>query len=104
MILGRVLHFAWAPIGGTIRNKIVLHSVEAGGTPLWVSLPLLPPAWRELWAEMTMGITRAVTPGKRQHHIGVVLLVILVFLIIAIIGTAAKYGAPHGYLLPGMTT
>lgn len=105
-ILGRVLHFAWAPTGSTIRYRITSGAAARTGIPLWVTLPLLPPEWRESWAELrsTMsGSLKERTDKYRQSRV-VIPLMILVFLFIAIVGNLAKYVIAHGGHIPGMTS
>lgn len=108
MILGRVLHFAWAPIGSTIRYHIISRSVVKGTYPLWVTLPLMPPAWREAWWEMSSEeskLTKVVQNRKEKKHRAehaLIPMMILVFLFVAIVGNLAKYGVAHGAHIPVM--
>jgi len=105
-VLGRVLHFAWAPIGSTIRYRVTSAAAAKAGTPLWVTLPLLPPAWRESWAVLRTEMTGTLKERKdkyRQSRVMVPLMV-LAFLLISVIGNCAKYIIAHGGHVPGMTS
>lgn len=101
--LGRVLHYAWAPFGATIRYRIVARSAFGTGVPLWVQYPLLPPAWREMWSEL-----RALRPGsgtKADRDLGTRALIsamVTVFLLVAVIGDLAKFAVAHGVHIPVM--
>lgn len=111
VILGRLLHLLWAPIGNTVRFHLIAHSALYGTrTPLWVSLPLLPPAWREGWAELRA--KRAVNQEdsedaeyREEHRFLLRILIplaVLVFVLVAVIGNIAKYLVAHGVHVPVM--
>ena len=80
-----------------------------GSTPLWVNLPLLPPAWREAWAELKADPAKCkvVLKAHESQHKAmrwVVPLGVLAFLFIAVVGNLAKYVIAHGGHVPGMTS
>jgi hypothetical protein len=112
-ILGRILHIFWAPFGNTIRYHVVAASLRKGTTPLWVTLPLMPPAWREYWSEMKSEgaiMTEKKNSGRLSsgataaRHPARVLVpfMVLVFVLVAIVGLLAKYGVAHGLHVPVM--
>ena len=108
IILGRLLHLLWAPIGNTVRYHIIARGL-VGGTPLWVHFPLLPPRWREAWAELKADPAQckvALKAHGEQHKVMrlVIPLAVLIFLFVAIVGNLAKYGVAHGANIPGMTS
>lgn len=107
--IGRLLHFAWAPIGGTIRYHIVARTALGDGPmPLWVRYPLMPPAWREGWAEMRAkrAEVKAEAGDHRETYVLAKILVplaILAFLFLGVTGDIAKEAIPHGLnLIPFM--
>jgi hypothetical protein len=109
VILGRVLHLLWAPIGNTIRCHIITTAVMTGNVPLWVRFPLLSPTWREGWAERkqetsSVSQAKAALPDEEHHHImrWVVPLTVFVFVFIAVVGNLAKYGVARGAHIPVM--
>lgn len=107
-LAGRVLHLMWKPVGASIRYYMVTRSLRNGVTPLWVALPLRPPAWRELWQQLKdSGIVKVETVAQAQKHRAVRIVTalgIFLFVVIAIIGILAKYFVAHGVNIPGMTS
>jgi hypothetical protein len=106
-LLGRMLHFLWAPIGNTVRYRVADNAAARAGVPLWVRRPLLPPVWRELWAELraryeASGVSLKERTDKHRQSVVLVPAIVTVFLIIAIIGDLAKWGVAHGLHIPGM--
>jgi hypothetical protein len=104
MALGRVLHYLWNPIGATVRYHIVAHSAHGTAIPLWVRYPLMPPAWREMWAELRATARPGTTPAREESH-GLRVIVpvaVFLFLLVAIVGNLAKYGVAHGTHIPVM--
>lgn len=110
--LGRLLHYLWMPFGNTIRWTTISRSVIKGRTPLWVTLPLMPPTWREAWSVMDAADTNPTLP--KEDRTGwkrfvppmkvVVPVGLFLFVVIAVIGDLAKYAVAHGVAIPGMTT
>jgi len=104
-LAGQVLHLLWKPVGATIRYQVVSRSVRYNTIPLWVRLPLLPPAWREMWSELkqdTAGMpAKERTDRFRQSRV-LIPLGILVFLAVSVTGLLAKYAVAHGVHIPGM--
>lgn len=105
--LGRLLHFAWAPIGNSVRYHVVTRSLRKNTTPLWVSLPLLPPTWREMWADLkaqgkVLADARAEKKQGRDFHQSriIIPLMLFAFLVIAIVGDLAKWAFAHGVHVP----
>lgn len=108
ILLGRILHYAWLPFGSSIQAHLIGHSVGRGSTPLWVTLPLLPPVWRERWTKMSeSGTALAKIRESRENH-KVLRWVIpsgaFLFLVVAIAGNIAKYWIAKGHSFPGMMT
>jgi hypothetical protein len=108
VILGRLLHLLWKPIGNTVRYHIIARGCT-GAVPLWVRLPLMPPPWREAWAELKADPARCkvVLREHGEQHKSLrwaVPLAVFLFLVIAIIGNLAKYVIAHGGHVPGMIT
>jgi hypothetical protein len=106
-LLGRMLHFIWAPIGNTVRYRIADNAAARAGVPLWVRLPLLPPVWRELWAELraryeASGVSLKERADKHRQSRVLAPVIITVFLFVAIVGDLAKWGVAHGLHIPGM--
>jgi hypothetical protein len=102
VILGRILHYSFAPVGATVRYHIVAHSaLGSGGVPLWVREPLMPPAWRELWCKLR---GRAETTNAKGGTLIRVLVIVgvIAFVFIAIVGNLAKYAVAHGLHIPVM--
>lgn len=56
VLIGRVLHRVWAPVGATIQGQLidgpVIRSRRRGRFPLWVRYPLAPPVLRERFSRM----------------------------------------------------
>jgi len=106
-LLGRMLHFLWAPIGNTVRYRIADNAAARAGVPLWVRRPLLPPVWRELWAELraryeASGMSLKERTDKHRQSRVLVPVIIALFLFVAIVGDLAKWGVAHGLRIPGM--
>lgn len=113
LIFGQLLHRLFAsPVGVTIRNRVIYRSVVTGRQPLWVTYPLAPPAWREMWSaldardtnptlakEDRRGLKRFIPPAKV-----LVPAMLAVFVVVAIIGDLAKFAVAHGASIPGMTS
>lgn len=111
-LLGQVLHRFWSPIGSTIRYLVVARAVRTGRTPLWVTLPLMPPAWREMYSELDREDTNPPLPKEKRTGLKrlvppqrvLVPVMLLVFTVIAVVGNLAKYVIAHGGHVPGMTS
>lgn len=113
VVFGQLLHRLFAaPVGITIRNRIIYRSVVTGRQPLWVKGPFAPPAWREMWSELDRrdtnptlakedrrGLKRFIPPAKV-----LVPAMVLVFVVVAVIGDLAKFIVAHGGHVPGMTS
>lgn len=113
IVFGQLLHRLFAaPVGITIRNRIIYRSVLAGRQPLWVKGPFAPPAWREMWSELDRrdtnptlakedrrGLKRFIPPAKF-----LVPAMVFVFVVVAVIGDLAKFVVAHGGHVPGMTS
>src|SRR5579871_3145647 len=89
VVLGRMLHLLWAPIGNTVRYHIIARAVTS--TPLWARFPLLPPPWREAWAQLKADPARCrviVSENAKQHHAlrWVIPLAVLLFVFVAVVG------------------
>ena len=107
--LGRVLHLLWNPIGNTVRYHIISRSALASNIPLWVRLPLLPPTWREAWAELKANPSliraarQALQDSKSRHVLRwVIPAAVSLFVFVAVVGNLAKYGVAHGAHIPVM--
>jgi hypothetical protein len=105
VILGRALHLLWKPIGNTVRYHIIARAVT--GVPLWARFPLLPPTWREAWAELKANPARCkvvLREHNQQHKVlrWVIPLAVLLFVFIAVVGNLAKYGVARGAHIPVM--
>ena len=105
---GQILHRLWKPVGATIRYHMVSRPLRKGIVPLWVTLPLRPPPWRELFQELKDSgkIQPETTAQQRKHRWTrfVISFGIFLFVIIAITGLLAKYVIAHGGHIPGMTS
>jgi len=107
LLVGRALHYLWLPLASSVRYHLTRNAGKSGVTPLWVTLPLAPPAWRESWSELkrqgkiNLRVSEKKTGKKnfRQSRI-LVPLAVLVFLIVAATGLLAKYGFAHGLHVP----
>lgn len=100
LLVGRVLHYAWLPLASSVRYHLTRNAGKSGNIPLWVTLPLAPPAWRESWSALKRdGKIRLRASKKtdrfRQSRV-LVPLGVLAFLVIASTGLLAKYGFAHG--------
>jgi hypothetical protein len=108
VIAGRILHYMWKPVGASIRYHMVTSSLRKGIVPLWVTLPLRPPAWRELWQQLKdAGTIKVETTAQAEKHRAVRVMTslgIFLFVVIAIVGILAKYAVGHGISIPGMTS
>jgi hypothetical protein len=108
VILGRVLHYAWRPVGSSYQAHLIGHSVGTGRTPLWVTLPLMPPVWRERWTKMSesSAALKVIRESRENHKIlrWVIPTGAFLFLVIAIIGNLAKYVIAKGGHIPGMVS
>lgn len=113
VLFGQLVHRLFAaPVGITIRNRVIYRSVLIGRTPLWVTLPLAPPAWREMWSELDRRDTNP--PLAKEDRRGLKRLIprakvlvpaaLLVFAVVAVIGDLAKFVVAHGGHVPGMTS
>jgi hypothetical protein len=106
VFLGRILHYAWLPIGSSYQAHLIGHSVGTGRTPLWVTLPLLPPVWRERWTKMSesSAALKVIRESRANHKIlrWVVPTGAFLFLVIAIAGNIAKYWIAKDHSFPGM--
>jgi len=111
-LLGQVLHRFWSPVGTTIRYLVVARAVRTGRTPLWVTLPLMPPAWREMYSELDRQDTNPPLPKEKRTGLKrlvppqrvLVPVMLLVFVVVAVVGNLAKYVVAHGGHVPGMTS
>ncbi len=104
LIVGHVLHYLWMPMANSIRYQVVSLSLHrTAAVPLWVSLPIAPPGWREMWAQLKAdGVTPATLEKEDKHKQSryLVPLAVLVFLVIAVTGCLAKYAFAHGAHIP----
>lgn len=100
LLVGRVLHYLWLPLANSIRYHLTRNAGKSGITPLWVTFPLAPPAWRESWSELKRrGEVKLRAQEKKDGFKPSRILVpaaVLVFLVISATGLLAKYGFAHG--------
>lgn len=108
--VGHALHYMWMPMANSIRYQLVslsLHRTTA--TPTWVALPIAPPGWREMWAQLKAdgvgpkslkAAAEAAKENKHKQSRYLVPLGVLVFLLIAVVGILAKYPIAHGVAIP----
>jgi hypothetical protein len=102
VLLGRILHYAFAPVGATVRYHLVAHSaLGSGGVPLWVRKPLMPYEWRVLWCKLRGRAETTPAQGGTTMRVLVGAGVVL-FLFVAIVGNLAKYAVAHGLHIPVM--
>jgi hypothetical protein len=106
MIAGRIIHYAWAPFGASIRYYIVASSASnAGPAPLWVRYPLMPPTWREQWSVTRARATAASDGEQERPSLALKILIpswVALAVLIAIVGLLAKYPVANGIHIPVM--
>jgi hypothetical protein len=104
LAVGHALHYLWMPVANSIRYQLVSVSLHSStSTPLWVQLPVAPPGWREMWAQLKDdGVTPATMKKENKHKQSryVVPFLVLIFLVIAVVGILAKYPIAHGTHIP----
>src|SRR6185312_13809435 len=100
LLVGRILHYLWRPLASSVRYHLTRNAGKGGGVPLWVTLPLAPPAWRESWSVLKrdgkIKLRSSEKTDKFKQSRIFVPLGVLVFLVIASTGLLAKYGFAHG--------
>jgi len=103
--VGHVLHYMWMPMANSIRYQLVSFSLaRTTSTPLWVALPVAPPGWREMYAQLKAdGVTPDTMKAAKNNHKQsrwLVPLAALLFLLVAVVGILAKYPIAHGVAIP----
>jgi hypothetical protein len=101
--VGHALHYMWMPMANSIRYQLTSRSLQhTMSVPLWVSLPLAPPGWRDMYSQLKAdGVTPTkVKEDKHKQSRVLVPLGVLIFLLIAVVGILAKYPIAHGVHIP----
>lgn len=106
LAIGHALHYMWMPMANSIRYQLVSFSLRrTDSVPLWVTLPLAPPGWREMYSQLRAEgagaeLQKARRENKHKQSRWLVPLGALVFLLIAVVGILAKYPIAHGVAIP----
>lgn len=109
-LIGRILHFIWAPVGATIQgNLLETHADYAANherVPVWVRYPLAPPVLRERFAVMYAKSSKVTgnlygEDSKRGWLVGIL---VTVFIAVTVIGILGHYWVGTGHTLSFLPT
>lgn len=106
ILLGRILHVIWNPIGSTIRYRVISASaLSDSGVPLWVRYPLMPVTWQEAWQELRDSYGRSSDHIEKPHIADriVTTVILIIALLVTVVGLLAKFVVAHGTHIPGMS-
>lgn len=111
LIIGRILHVFWAPVGATYQGKLLQRAVRKAyardRVPLWVRLPLSPPVLRERFSVMHRSITpEDLVEIRDEAAVNRWALTIMVSgaTVLTVVGLIAHYWIGKGHLFPYLSS
>lgn len=115
VLIGRVLHAFWAPVGAEYQRRLlsrsVVRSAYRSSLPLWVRLPLAPPTLRERFSAMRksgrLSEDIVLTEQMKTHrNLSYWALTFMVtgFTVITVIGIIAHYWIGKGHTFPYLSS